>query len=237
MGILNSFTYSEYSWILTRLKKAGYHFININADLEFMERQVCLLRHDVDLDVAKALKIAEIEYSMDVRSTYCFMVTNDVYNFFSPSCRAVVEALQKRFHYIGLHVDLSQAKTMRRKQDLCMEQVLLMRSAGVNPCMVSFHRPGELELSGFSMCEGVTNPYSDALTKQMLYRSDSGGSWRYGHPLESEEFANRKSLNILTHPIWWNERRQSAVDTLKHTMHRLRVRDALFMQKNIVGSV
>jgi hypothetical protein len=42
-------------------------------------------------------------------------------------------------------------------------------------------------------------------TSKISYKSDSRGEWKYGHPLESQAFKNRKPLHILTHPIWWNK--------------------------------
>ena len=38
---------------------------------------------------------------------------------------------------------------------------------------------------------------------EMGYCSDSRGLWRYGHPLNHEAVEKRRSLQLLTHPIWW----------------------------------
>ena len=40
----------------------------------------------------------------------------------------------------------------------------------------------------------ITNTYEKKLTKNIKYISDSGGTFRYGHPLESETFLNFENI-------------------------------------------
>jgi hypothetical protein len=62
----------------------------------------------------------------------------------------------------------------------------------------------------------------------MAYYSDSRGSWSYGHPLESEEFKAGKGIQVLTHPIWWYQSKDSPEATVNH--HADRAREELLRQ-------
>lgn len=42
-----------------------------------------IIRHDIDLQIEKAVKMAEIEHDMNVSSTYFVLVSSNFYNIFS----------------------------------------------------------------------------------------------------------------------------------------------------------
>mgnify|MGYP001290046973 FL=1 len=80
---------------------------------------------------------------------------------------------------------------------------------------VSFHRPSKLVLEGSaSLTFPIIHTYMKSLLKDVHYVSDSRGEWKYGHPFKQEAFKNKKPMQILTHPIWWNERPTSPYHSL-----------------------
>ena len=90
---------------------------------------------------------------------------------------------------------------------------------GIKLVLVSFHRPSALILSGVAI-NGLPSPYEKRFMREMTYRADSAGTWRFGHPLESEAFLSGKSLNLCIHPEWWGEKYQSSVYSVREIMIR-----------------
>jgi hypothetical protein len=61
--------------------------------------------------------------------------------------------------------------------------------------------------------------YGHAIRGNMAYISDSTGIWRYGHPLESEAYKARKPIQLLTHPIWWMQQGETALQKLERWLY------------------
>ena len=98
---------------------------------------------------------------------------------------------------------------------------------------VSYHRPSETALSS---SPDATTPrphtYLPLFTEQMLYRSDSRGQWKHGHPQESKEFQQRKPLHILVHPIWWQSEVTDPHETLSAFAQRMHESQELEIARN-----
>jgi hypothetical protein len=75
---------------------------------------------------------------------------------------------------------------------------------------ISFHRPIEQYLHGPDELFGLVNAYSATL--MACYRSDSAGRWR-SDPLDLPQCP---VAQLLTHPIWWNDRHQEPGECLKN---------------------
>jgi len=84
----NYWSLDSYRVFIEILKEVGYKFIPF--DKREWERQalchessLCLLRHDVDADLAAAHDMATIENNLDIHSTYFVMMRSPLYNLFS----------------------------------------------------------------------------------------------------------------------------------------------------------
>ena len=53
---------------------------------------------------------------------------------------------------------------------------------------------------------GLNHTYQDLFKKKITYFADSRNIFRYGNPLKSIEFKNKLSLQLLLHPIWWQNK-------------------------------
>ena len=76
-----NFTYEDYEKMIELLWKKGYSFCNYKET--YTEKKVCVLRHDVDTDIGAALKFAQIEKKLGVKSTYFILSRSDFYNPYS----------------------------------------------------------------------------------------------------------------------------------------------------------
>ena len=48
-----------------------------------------------------------------------------------------------------------------------------------------------------------------------MYFADSMGGFRYGHPLDSDGVKEKKTLQLLIHPIWWVIEEQDPINVLQ----------------------
>ena len=101
------FTYREYREILRKLGDRGYSFAPFSEAEGLLRsgRRFVLLRHDIDLDLGKAVRLAELESDMGIAATYFFMMRTQHYNLLSCDGSAAVEHISSLGHHLGLHFD------------------------------------------------------------------------------------------------------------------------------------
>ena len=80
------FTYDAYKNLIRVLKKNKYVITDYHnyQNTEYP----CILRHDIDYSLEKAVRFAQMEASMGVRSTYFVMITSQFYNVLSGSVQS-----------------------------------------------------------------------------------------------------------------------------------------------------
>ena len=112
-----SFTYEKYSNFLLKISdKSKYLVLPINEFRKAInpEKIVIGLRHDVDIDLGKALQFSELEKALRFRSTYYILHTAEYY-LADPNNKAihneriipVLKYMQNESHFeIGWHNDL-----------------------------------------------------------------------------------------------------------------------------------
>jgi hypothetical protein len=172
-----------------------YRFVHF--DHEPREGEI-FLRHDVDLSLAAALEMAELEAARGVSATYFLMTRSVFYNLASPDGERALRRLRELGHRVGLHalyplVDLDER----------FDPVL------------AWHNPDPGFMS--EPVEGLANVMSPPWFDPEHYRSDSNQHWRHGDltaPLASREF---EWLQLLTHPEIW----AYAGATMRETMEAM----------------
>ncbi len=97
------FTYDGYRRLVDLLRSNKYAITNYH---EWESHDKCvILRHDIDYDISKALRFAEVEKEMGVASTFFVLVTSDFYNIFSKKNSDMLKNILELGHEIGLHFD------------------------------------------------------------------------------------------------------------------------------------
>jgi hypothetical protein len=206
---MKELTYPNYRQLITELKKEYTFtcFSKIKYSNEPIQKKV-LLRHDIDLSLEKALEMAEIENELGVSSVYFLFLRSPFYNIFSGKEEKIIRRIIELQHYIGLHFDFAKYENLTISQmsyQIKREIDFLQDFYQVKLDSVSFHRP--LSLDFFTRLELSNYPhsYEPVFVNNFKYLSDSRAMWRFGHPLESEEYSRKENMHILVHPIWWNE--------------------------------
>jgi len=113
-------------------------------------------------------------------------------------------------HMLALHFDFKYYDILNERQlDKFIQQevVILEMMFGVKLRAFSFHNPSEYSLAFDKMkYGGLLNTYSKQFKKTIDYVSDSNGYWRYRTLADVLENFEYRSLQVLTHPGWWQDK-------------------------------
>lgn len=210
-----NFTYDAYQELVTLLRENSYTVCDY-FDWKNYEKPV-ILRHDIDNDIGKALKLAELEHRMGVKSTYYVLLSSDFYNVFSKKNLGRLKMIQKLGHSIGLHFDeVRYGEEVNVLDAVDREVHMLEKVLNCEVGSVSMHRPSRKTLEAdYQFRQGtVVNSYGKVFFEEFKYVSDSRRHWREDvkQIIQSGDF---KKLHILTHPIWYSEKEKVAKEVLK----------------------
>ena len=176
-----NFELEHYRELLRAARNGGYRFAGFD---EVPERGDLYLRHDVDLSLGAACRMAELESELGVRATYFLMTESVFYTLASSEGVAAIARLRELGHSVGLHAVYPNAM-----QDERFDAV------------VSWHNPDAQYMS--DPVPGMVNAYSEPYFSPPTYRSDSNQRWRSGCPHEELQAAAFAWLQLLVHPEIW----------------------------------
>ena len=176
-----SFDLDHYRELLESATAGGYRFARFG---EGPEAGDLFLRHDIDLSLAAAVEMAELETELGVATTYLLMTESVFYNLASSEGAAAIARLRALGHAVGLHavhptVDLDDR----------FDRVL------------SWHNPQPEYMS--EAVSGAVNVYAEPFFSRATYRSESNQRWRSGCPHEELRGGSFPWLQILVHPAIW----------------------------------
>ena len=204
---LDEFTYGYYRKSIDEALRVGYQFETFSA-LPLHEpigNPVCLLRHDCDNDLDKAVDLARIEMEMGVRATYFVMTRSAMYNPFAKTSMVAVREISQLGHEIGLHFDeelVANCTEVELQDFIDADQALIKQHIGVDAHAVSFHRPGKRILENLVKIRQI-NTYSKTDMATFQYISDSSHIMRVDLPLAFRTTAFPR-LHLNLHPEWWS---------------------------------
>lgn len=214
-------TYDNYKKLVSGFKNSGYSFISFrdSLDAKSLENKYILMRHDIDMDLSRALALARIENELGISATYFFMIRTDHYSVFSESGSAMVREILDLGHHLGLHFDRASYPELHTVEELslaCSQEAKMLSEWFDSPVdIVSYHRPDETILSGDpKLSEPLPHTYQKEFKEDITYISDSQGLWKQ-HPFDSAAFKEGKPLHILIHPVWWNRVPTSPFEALQ----------------------
>lgn len=180
------FTLEHYRELLEAAKAGGYRFAGFDRPPEPGD---LFIRHDVDLSLDAAVRMAEVEAEAGVWSTWCLMTRSFFYNLDSREGEAAIARLRElggriAHHAVWPHVDLDERFD----------------------AVVAWHNP-ELEYMTDPI-DGATNPMSAPWYDPPCYRSDSNQHWHYRGregrcPHGELERGELEWLHLLIHPVIW----------------------------------
>lgn len=201
------FTLSNYRCLL-RLVKQNYVF---RSYTDFSKKEKFIIwRHDIDVSLHQALKLAKIEHDEGIKALYCLHLHNMFYNIFEREITDIIKEIIVLGHQIGLHFDpeyygLKDDVELLNKY-LLREKQILNDIFNCEIDVFSFHNPTPLALKCDDWEYGdIINAYAKYFREEVGYCSDSNGYWRFRRLEDVLKIANDKRLHILTHPVYWQE--------------------------------
>jgi hypothetical protein len=202
----------SYESLLRSFLSSGYKFIHFTQSPPAGRQLV--MRHDIDFDIEAAHQIAEIEKKLGVVSSFFFMMCSDSYNILSQSNRSNVLKIAEMGHIVSIHFDPTIYADFQL--GFRQEKAIFESTFGCLVSAISLHRPNDFFQNYNETIEKCCHTYMNKYFKDIYYVSDSGGEFRYGHPLDSSAFKSGEPMQVLTHPIWWISNGQTPQDKLSH---------------------
>lgn len=175
------FDLEHYGELLEAVNAGGYRYSFFDHEPQPGD---LLLRHDVDLSLDAALRLAELEAAAGASATYFLMTQSVFYNLASPEGLRALNRLRELGHAVGLHAVWPGAELDERFDPV-----------------VAWHNPNPDYMS--EPLDGVVNVMQAPFFDPDHYRSDSNQRWRYGCPHEQLAHSDFEWLQLLTHPEIW----------------------------------
>ena len=188
-----AFDLDHYRELLDAARAGGYRFAFFEG--EPREGDV-ILRHDVDLSLDAALRLAELEADGGAAATYFLMTGSVFYNLASEEGARALGRLRELGHRVGLH-----AVYPRLDLDDRFDPV------------IAWHNPDPEYMR--SPVEGAINVMQSPWFDPERYRSDSNQHWRSGCPHEELRDSAFPWLQLLTHPEIWVYRGTRMGETMR----------------------
>ncbi|MDP9492495.1 MAG: hypothetical protein M3P42_09920 [Actinomycetota bacterium] len=176
-----SFSLEHYRELLQAARDGGYRWAVFGEEPEPGD---LILRHDVDLSLEAALRMAELEAEIGARSTYFLMTQSVFYNLGSSEGRRALNRLRELDHGVGLHAVWPNIELDDRFDPV-----------------VAWHNPNPDYMS--ELVEGAVNVMQPPYFEADHYRSDSNQRWRHGCPHDELRNGSFEWLQLLIHPEVW----------------------------------
>ena len=171
------------------------------CEIENGDAPYLILRHDVDVSLESALKMAEIEHKMEVRSTYFILLSSNHYNSFEGRNAATIKRISGFGHEIGLHYDVEQYRCYTEGTDQALKKEIqaLENLVGKEVRSISSHAP--MHSSSFLDSSSYVN--ADDSRLRDIYVHDSRKLWTIKSLSVLLNNPPRR-VQLLVHPChWW----------------------------------
>lgn len=198
------FSLELYQETLEKAIRFGYTFPTVSELKEGTGKinKFLLLRHDIDTSPRYALKMAQLERSLGIRSSFYVLMHSPFYNPAAPPHWDDLSQIVELGFEVGLHYDTAFFEQRQKDplEGVLNDAVALEKILGVKIYSVSQHRPASgtfLE----KLNEFYVDAYNQDLIHNICYVSDSGFKWR-GDTL-ADLLGKEDRIHALIHPLTW----------------------------------
>jgi hypothetical protein len=201
------FTLANYRRLIGHLKSRWQILRLCDAAMDPFGEGILILRHDIDFSPSLALPMAEVEYSMGIRSTY-FVALHLYYNLHLPMNANAIKSMAQMGHEIGLHYDNSlyaeEVSLEEKLASLDSHIQILQQICRCRVLSIASHNPSTAKLSDpFRNCVKYNNAYDNKFFQNTVYTSDSCRAWRAGGLKRCWCDPRPRRLYLLIHPELW----------------------------------
>ncbi|MEM2146584.1 MAG: hypothetical protein QW279_14580 [Candidatus Jordarchaeaceae archaeon] len=199
---LESFTLKSYTNLLQYLKQT-YKIVPFR-EAPAKNFPYLILRHDVDISPLAALKMAQIERDLGIKSTYFVMFSNRFYNLFEGNNAHILNQISKLGHEIGLHYHPFQFRSYNQNMNKTLEIEIKLLEHLLGRKVHSIARHGYWDRDPFASIKEYINanhPYF----RGDLFIHDSCRIWTPPEGLNKLLNNHPQRVQLLTHPENWTE--------------------------------
>lgn len=254
------FTTDHYREIVDTIKQThrtlSFADVHDLGDALFDIERFVIMRHDVEISIPAAVRLAEIDAAAGVTSTFFLLQTGD-YNPFEEQEAHGVRRILDLGHDIGLHYDAALFERLDVDAEAVVKAQISAFEAFFNTTVFSMssHMPMR---SGITLSvPGVIDAYEPRFMVDMKYLSDSTQQWREG--VVTDNLGRYDRIHLLTHeyiwhPLGWHwsalllaeandkfqrawRRAEDSIEVFSEGLQLRKHRDAEFMQRYAVPSV
>ena len=205
------FSYTEYKNLIKYIQ--DYLPIVDFADVTEKTKKFCLLRHDIEYSIDRAVQLAMFEAKeLGVTSTYAVQVRNNIYNAISNDNIKKIHKIKSLGHKIALHINPPIMPMTHIKDYILRDIETLENYYNFEIDRYSYHIPKKEYLKEYIEIDGKINCYGKEFFHffegekpkdlRVLYLADSNHQWKYGYPLDFDLLEVNK-LQLLVHPYSW----------------------------------
>ena len=135
------FSYSEFKNIINLIKV--YLPVVDFADVTKDTKSFCVVRHDIEFSIDRALQMARIETKeLGITSTYTVQLRNNTYNALSQKNIEIVQEIKNLGHSIGLHQNPPKMSDEKLVEYIQKDIETLEHYYGFEVDRYAFHRCG-----------------------------------------------------------------------------------------------
>jgi hypothetical protein len=175
------FDLAHYRELLEAAKAGGYYWASF--DRHPRPRDL-FLRHDVDLSLEAAVRMAELEAEAGAWSTWFLMTRSVFYNLASSAGHSALARLRELGHRVAHHAVWPHVDLDERFDTV-----------------VAWHNPDPEYM--WSEIDGAVSVMRAPFFDPDHYRSDSNQHWRHGCPHDALAEGRFEWLQLLVHPEIW----------------------------------
>jgi hypothetical protein len=208
------FTIDHWCEIIHKALDMGYHFYSFAdyvTSLPVVERSI-ILRHDIDVSLVTAVRLARIETKMCINATYFVRLHSKLYQLPASESLTNLYELSKTNSEIGLHYERQYYNTIGgNHKEMLAEDARLLRNMLGRPIIgCAGHRVGNFHPFDTAVVKEagfVYEAYAREFVEERKYISDSARQWREG--CLCQWLGKINHLTVLMHPIWYFEPTES----------------------------
>jgi hypothetical protein len=225
---LKDFTLESYVKLLKYLNQV-YTIVPFcrlpNKDIPYL-----ILRHDVDISLSDALKMAQIEKDLDIRSTYFILLSSKFYNVLEDENIEILRQISRLGHEIGLHYHPAQYRLYNRNPEKTLEIEIRLLEHLIGKKIHSIARHGAWDRDPFARIKKYINA-NHLYFRGDLFLHESGRAWTPLQGLITLLNNPPKRSQLLIHPENWQEDKISRVELLERHCQHLEKKISLLKKK------
>ena len=229
----NRFSYDEYKEIISLIQEY-LPIVDFNDVIDNNLDKYCVIRHDVEYSLDRALQLAKLENELNVKSTYCIQVRNNIYNAISDKNIELVKQIHTLGHEIALHQDPPAGLDDNGLKKYLLQDIKVLSTYYDLPIKVfSYHRPKQEYLQKYFTVGDLINTNGNKFfhyfngkgtinpeERDVTYLADSNHLWKWGDP-KDVDFSKINKLQMNMHPYSWSK---EGLNNLDNTIHVVKER-------------